>query len=212
MKDKKTTDKILKILEGIYPDARTMLNYKTPIQLLVAVILSAQCTDERVNKVTSLLFKKYKTAKDFASANLREFEQEIKSTGFYQNKAKNIINCCQIIIEKFKGKIPDNMDSLLLLSGVGRKTASVILANIYNIPSIAVDTHVRRVSQRIGFTSSDNPDIIEKDLSLQIEKSKWIKATKIIGFCGRYICQARKPKCDICDIQQYCDYINIRNL
>ncbi|MBT9175328.1 MAG: Endonuclease III [candidate division WS2 bacterium] len=211
MKDKKTADKVIKILEDTYPDARTMLNYKTPIQLLVAVILSAQCTDERVNKVTAELFKKYKTVNDFASANLMVFEQEINSVGFYQNKAKNIINCCRIIIEKFKGKIPDNMDDLISLPGVGRKTASVVLANIYNIPSIAVDTHVRRVSQRLGFTSSDNPDIIEKDLSLQIEKSKWIKATKTIGFCGRYICQARKPKCDICNIRQYCDYANIRN-
>lgn len=206
MKDKQTIDKILNILEEKYPDARVMLDYKTPLQLLIATILSAQMTDAGVNKITPQLFKKYKTIYDFANANIKELEKDIKSVNYYQTKAKNIISCCKVIIEKFKGKIPDNIDDLTSLPGVGRKTASVILANIYKIPSIAVDTHVKRVSQRIGFTISDNPEIIERDLCVQIPKEKWIRATHLLGFLGRNICTAKNQKCELCSISKFCDY------
>ncbi|OGL44055.1 MAG: endonuclease III, partial [Candidatus Schekmanbacteria bacterium RBG_16_38_11] len=153
---KKRAFEILRILKKEYPEAKIALEYKNPLELLVSTILSAQCTDKRVNIVTKSLFKKYKTAKDYANAVLKEFEQEIRSTGFYHNKAKNIIEACRIIEEKFNGKVPDTMEALITLPGVARKTANIVLSNAYGvIAGIAVDTHVRRVSQRLGFTKND---------------------------------------------------------
>lgn len=206
--NKKDVKKILDILEKEHKEARVMLIYKNALQLLVSTILSAQCTDERVNMVTKELFKKYKTAKDFADTEQSILEEEIKTTGFYKNKARNIINCCKMLIEKFNSEVPDNINDLTSLPGVGRKTANIILANVYSKPAIAVDTHVARVSQKIGFTKSDNPDKIEEDLCRIIPENKWIKATKVINFHGRKICIARKPKCEICKIREYCDFFD----
>ncbi|MFQ3675072.1 MAG: endonuclease III [Endomicrobiia bacterium] len=196
---------IIKILRKEYPKARIVLEYSNPIQLLVATILSAQCTDARVNIVTKTLFKKYKTVKDFANADLKTFEQEIKSTGFYHNKAKNIINASKIILEKFNGKVPDTMEDLISLPGVARKTANIVLSNAYGkIEGIAVDTHVRRLSYRIGLSDNTDPEKIEQDLMNSLPKENWFETTYLLIEHGRKICDARKPLCDRCVIKDMC--------
>lgn len=196
---------ILKILKKQYPKAGTALKHKTPLELLIATILSAQCTDERVNIVTKKLFKKYKTVKDYANANLQEFEKDIYSTGFYRNKAKNIISACQLITEKHTGKIPNSFDELLKLPGVARKTANCVMANAFNIPSgVVVDTHVSRISQRLGLTKNTDPNKIERDLMIIIPKNEWIMFSHRLIWHGRRICNARKPKCEICNLKNLC--------
>ncbi len=197
--------KILDILEKTYPDARLLLNFNSPLELLIATMLAAQCTDERVNEVTKTLFTKYRSASDFANAPLSELEKDIKPTGFYKNKAKNIITCCREIISRYNGNVPSSFDELIKLPGVGRKTANVVLSNVFKIPSIAVDTHVARVTKRIGLVSSNDPDKIEEELKNIIPKQKWTRATHLISFHGRKICVARKPKCSICPIEKYCE-------
>lgn len=196
---------ILKILKKEYPNAKIVLNYNNLMQLLVATILSAQCTDERVNIVTKTLFKKYKTVKDFANADLKVFEEEIKPTGFYHNKAKNIISSAKIILEKFGGKVPDTMEDLISLPGVARKTANIVLSNAYGkIEGIAVDTHVRRLSYRIGLTNNTVPEKIEQDLMKIFPKTSWFELTYLLIEHGRKICSARKPLCEKCVINTLC--------
>ena len=202
---KKKAFEILRILKKEYPEAKIALEYKTPLELLVSTILSAQCTDKRVNIVTKSLFKKYKTAKDYANANLGEFEQDIRSTGFYHNKAKSITEACKIIEEKFNGKVPDSMEALITLPGVARKTANIVLSNAYGvIAGIAVDTHVRRVSQRLGFTENDNPDKIEQDLMNLFHKEEWFNINYLLIEHGKKICQAKKPLCLDCPVNKLC--------
>ncbi len=202
----KRVKQILDILDNTYGrEYICYLNHETPWQLLIAVILSAQCTDERVNLVTKDLFVKYPTLSSFANASPKELEKDIYSIGFHKNKSKNIIACANKLIDKFQGQVPDTMDSLLTLDGVGRKTANVILGNVYNIPSIVVDTHVKRISKRLGFTSNTDPTIIEKDLMSVLPKDHWILYNIQIITFGRNICFARNPKCDICPLNQLCN-------
>ncbi len=197
--------KIIQLLQKEYSDAKIALKFSTPLEILVATILSAQCTDERVNKVTSELFKKYKTVDDYANADVKKFQQEIKSTGFYKMKAKNIINAAKIIKTKFAGKVPDNMEDLLTLPGVARKTANVVLSNAYGkVEGIVVDTHVRRLSYRIGLTKNADPEKIEQDLMKIVPKDKWFIFPYLLIEHGRKICSARKPLCEKCVIEKYC--------
>ncbi|MCK4326092.1 endonuclease III [bacterium] len=200
----KKIEEILKRLEKEIPEAHTALNYRSPLELLVATILSAQCTDERVNMVIKTLFKKYKSAQDYASSNLKELEEDIRPTGFYKNKAKAIKGSCQVIITKFGEKVPKTMEELTTLPGVGRKTANVVLGSCFGQPAIVVDTHVRRVSQRLGLVKSDDPEKIEKELSKMIPKSKWIDASHRLLLFGRHICKSRKPLCSRCTISPFC--------
>jgi endonuclease-3 len=193
-------------LEAHYPDASCTLDYKDPLQLLMATILSAQCTDERVNQVTPSLFKKYPSAKDYATAPLEELETDIKSTGFYRNKAKSIQGCCRAIHEQYGGQVPADLDTLVKLPGVGRKTANVVLGNAFQIPGIVVDTHVLRVSQRLGLTSNKEPEKIERDLMAIIPRERWVKFCHQMILLGRQVCQARKPKMSICPLRPHCDY------
>ncbi len=204
--DKKTRLlKIIELLEKEYPKAKTALHYSSPLEILVATILAAQCTDKRVNLVTPLLFKKYKTAKDYANADLAELEQDIRSTGFYRNKAKNIKNAGRMIVERFDSQVPQTMEEILMLPGVARKTANIVLSNAYSvIVGIAVDTHVRRLSKRLGLTDNTNPDKIEKDLMLIVPKSHWKSITNLLISHGRAVCDARKPKCRICCLNKIC--------
>ncbi len=198
-------DKILTLLKKEYPDAKIALNFANPLEILVATVLSAQCTDERVNMVTKCLFKKYGKVQDYARANLKTFEQEIRSTGFYHNKAKNIISTAQKIINDFGGKMPDSMDKLLQLPGVARKTANIVLFNGFGkVEGIAVDTHVKRLSQRLGLTKNDDPNKIEQDLMKLLDKKEWGKFSYLLIDHGRKICDAKKPKCLECVLQKLC--------
>lgn len=183
---------------------RCYLNHETPWQLLIAVILSAQCTDARVNIVTADLFQKYDTLEKFASADLKELEQDIHSTGFYHMKAKNIIACCKTLVEQYHGEVPSAMEDLTSLAGVGRKTANVIRGNIYNEPSIVVDTHVKRISRKLGLAKSEDPEKIEYELMKVLPKDHWILWNIHIITLGRTICVARRPKCAECFLREYC--------
>lgn len=201
----KNIDKILPLLKKEYPQAKIALNFSNPLEILVATVLSAQCTDERVNMVTKSLFKKYRKVQDYAKANLKTFEQEIRSTGFYRNKTKNIISATQKIVKDFAGEIPGAMDKLLQLPGVARKTANIVLFNGFGkIEGIAVDTHVRRLSQRLGLTKNQDPDKIEQDLMKLLDKKEWGKFSYLLIDHGRKICDAKKPKCLECILQKLC--------
>lgn len=202
---KERVEKVLKALNQEYgTEYICYLDHETPWQLLIAVILSAQCTDARVNMVTKNLFQKYKSPKDFAEADLKELEKDIHSLGFYHMKAKNIISCCQDLVNRFGGKVPDTIEELTSLAGVGRKTANVILGNIYNQPSIVVDTHVKRISKKLGFAKSDDPEKIEYELMKVLPKEHWILWNIQIITLGRSICVARKPKCEECFLREMC--------
>ncbi len=204
--DSTRVQQILHILDETYGrEYVCYLNHETPWQLLIAVILSAQCTDERVNIVTKDLFVKYPSLEAFANANPKELEKDIYSIGFHKNKSKNIIGCANKLIKNYNGIVPNTMEDLLTLDGVGRKTANVILGNIYNIPSIVVDTHVKRISRRLGFTSSTDPTIIEKDLMSVLPKEHWILYNIQIITFGRNICYARNPKCNTCPLNKLCN-------
>jgi endonuclease-3 len=197
--------KVIELLEKEHPDAKIALHYTNPLELLVATMLSAQCTDERVNMVTKDLFKKYRKAEDYANADLAELEQEIRSTGFYRNKAKNIKKCCQLLVEKYNSQVPKTMAELLELPGVARKTANIVLANAFGIvEGVAVDTHVRRVAHRLGLTESDDPAKIEEDLMRIVPREKWMRITDLLIFHGRRICVAKKPKCGACVLNKIC--------
>ncbi len=202
---KKRTKEILKRLDEAYgTEYICYLNHNTPWQLLIAVMLSAQCTDARVNIVTKDLFVKYDTLEKFAEADLEELEEDILSTGFYHNKAKNIIACTRALLEKHNGEVPRSLEELTALAGVGRKTANVIRGNVYHDPSIVVDTHVKRISKRLGFTENDDPTKVEMDLMKVLPKDHWILYNIQIITFGRQICSARSPKCAECFLSDIC--------
>jgi endonuclease-3 len=202
---KKRTEEILNLLDEQYGrEYICYLNYETPWQLLIATMLSAQCTDARVNIVTADLFQKYDTLEKFANADLKELEQDIKPTGFYHNKAKNIIACTRDLLYRFGGEVPRSLEDLTSLAGVGRKTANVIRGNIYHDPSVVVDTHVKRISRRLGLTKNEDPEKIETDLMKELPKDHWILYNIQIITFGRSICTARSPKCEQCFLQKYC--------
>jgi endonuclease-3 len=197
--------RVLELLEKNYPNAEIALEYANPLQLLVATILSAQATDQQINTITPNLFKKYKTAGDYANADVEELEQYIKSSGFYHNKAKNIKNCCKTIVEKFHSKVPKTMNELIELPGVGRKTANIVLANAFGVvEGIAVDTHVGRLAQRLGLSENKDPNKIEADLMKIIPKNKWIRIADLLIFHGRRVCTAKKPNCAGCVLKRIC--------
>ena len=201
----KRTAEILKRLDEAYgTEYVCYLNHETPWQLLIAVILSAQCTDARVDIVTKDLFQKYPSLEAFANADLKELEQDIHSTGFYHNKAKNIISCARTLVEKYDGEVPRELEELTALAGVGRKTANVIRGNIYHEPSVVVDTHVKRISKKLGFTKEDDPVKIEYDLMKVLPKDHWILYNIQIITLGRSICTARNPKCTECFLSDLC--------
>lgn len=207
---KKHAAEIIKRLKKEYPDAHCALNHTNAFELLVATILSAQCTDERVNIVTANLFRKYRKPEDYINVAQEELEKDIHSTGFYRNKAKNIQGACQKIIDIYNGEIPNTMDELLVLNGVARKTANVVLGNAFGIASgVVVDTHVSRLSQRLGLTEETAPEKIEKDLSALVLKKDWIMFPHWLISHGRKICQARKPKCAECVLENICPKIGI---
>ena len=204
--------KIIKILREFYPEDTCSLNFNTPFELVVATILSAQCTDERVNKTTPKIFNKFKTPYDFANADINELEDLVHPCGFYKNKAKNIISCAKKILNEFNGIVPDNIDDLLSLPGVGRKTANVVMLEAFNKPcGIAVDTHAKRISNLIGLSSASDPIKIEQDL-LNIFPNEYIRdINHLFMWHGRNICVARNPKCDMCPICKYCKHFNKSN-
>jgi len=203
MADGKT---ITRLLLKQYPQPKLALHYRSPLQLLIAVMLSAQCTDQRVNEVTRELFKKYKTAADYAHARLATFEKDIRSTGFYKNKAKNVINCCKQLVAEHHGKVPADVEALTRLPGVGRKTANMVLGNAFEQSAIAVDTHVSRVSQRLGLTKNKNADKIEQDLMEQIPENQWTDFSNAMILHGREICTARNPDCCSCTLYKECGW------
>ncbi|MDI3486616.1 MAG: endonuclease [Methanolobus sp.] len=198
-------DEIFRLLQTEYPNAEPMLHFNNPLELLVATILSAQCTDKQVNKVTQVLFKKYHSVEDFANADLTELGKDIYTTGFYHQKAKHIIGSAQLILTEFGGKVPDNMEDLLKLPGVGRKTANIVLARGYDIiVGIAVDTHVTRLSQKLGFTKNSDPKKIEIDLMELAEKKDLENLSMTLILHGRNVCIARRPKCGACVVNELC--------
>jgi len=199
---------ILPILGKIYPGARTALNFKNPLELLIATILSAQCTDARVNMVSKDLFRKYKSAGDWAKADIKEIESDIKSTGFYRHKATSIKSACAEIIERFDSRVPDTMEELVTLPGVGRKTANVVLGNAFGMPAIACDTHVIRLSRRLGLSENSDAVKLEFDLAEIVPKKSWTLFSHLLIFHGRNVCRARKPDCENCQISKYCPSAN----
>jgi len=198
--------KIVKLLLKKYPNPKIALNFSNPLELLIATILSAQCTDVRVNEVVKNLFKKYKTAKDYADADLKIFEKEIRPTGFYKNKAKAIKECCKKILSDFDGKVPGTLEELTTLSGVGRKTANVVLGSVFGRQAIAVDTHVLRVSNRLGIAHSSNPDKVEEELIRQLPQNQLTSFNLALILHGRETCAAKKPKCPECVLYNECEW------
>lgn len=210
--DRKIVHSVLDALSATYPDAQCELVHHNAFELLVATILSAQTTDKKVNEVTKKLFADYKTPYAFLSLTQGELEEKIKEIGLYRNKAKNILQMCRQLIEKHNGEVPSTMEELIELPGVGRKTANVVLSNAFGVPAIAVDTHVFRVSNRIGLAQSSNVDETEKQLMKHIPKEAWSNAHHLLIWHGRRICDARKPKCEICPVAEHCSFYNGRNL
>lgn len=207
--DKETAVEIIEDLIKMYPDAKCSLDFNTPFQMLFAVVLSAQCTDERVNKVTAPIFEKYKTAEDIAKIDINELEELIHSCGFYKTKAKNLKKTAQIISEEYNGKVPESIDELIKLPGVGRKCANVIMLEAFNKPQgIAVDTHCKRVSVRLGFSKEKEPEKIEKDLLKIIPFEYYKDVNHLFIWHGRNICTSQNPKCDKCKLKKYCEYTN----
>jgi endonuclease-3 len=196
--------RIVRKLAQLYPDAHCALHYETPLQLLVATILSAQCTDERVNRVTPALFARYPDAKAFATAKQAELEKYIQSTGFFRSKAKNIIACCRQLVERYGGEVPQTMEELVTLPGIGRKTANVLLGNLFAVPGIPVDTHVRRLSWRMGLSEHKDPVKIERDLMALVPRKEWTMFGHRMIFHGRRVCHARKPLCGQCPLAALC--------
>ncbi len=206
MDKKDRARRIFDILETVYPDAKTALQYSNPLELLVATILSAQTTDKHVNTVTPALFKKYRAATDYANAPLYELEAAISSVNFYRNKAKSLKGAAQKIVSDFGGNVPDSLDALISLPGVGRKTANVVLGNAFGKDALAVDTHVKRVAGRLGLTSGDTPDEIESELCAIIAQRRWTRTTSLFIMHGRNVCKAKTPLCGQCTIKDMCDY------
>ena len=205
LEPKERAAKIIQLLQKEHSDAKIALNYSNPLELLVATILSAQSTDVMINQITQKLFKKYTKAQDYASADIQELEQDIKSSGFYHNKAKNIQKTSKILVEKYDGKVPNTMEELLELSGVARKTANIVLYGGFGkVEGIAVDTHVRRLSQRLGLTENEAQDKIEQDLMKLVPKPQWMKFADLLIFHGRRVCTAKKPNCTACTLNKIC--------
>lgn len=197
---------VLRRIDEAYPEARVELRFSNPLELLVATILSAQCTDKRVNEVTETLFEDYPDAAAYADADPSELEEAVRPTGFFRQKAKNLRACCRDLVEKFDGQVPDTMEELTSLAGVGRKTASVLLAVAFDKPAIAVDTHCRRVSQRLGLTAADDPNKVEADLMDLYPEESWARITRLFIWHGRYTCKARKPRCEDCSLPDLCPW------
>lgn len=189
-----------------YPDPKLALNFSNPLELLVAVILSAQCTDARANEVTKMLFKKYRSAKDYVRADLATFEQEIRPTGFYRNKAKSVIGCAKKLVDEFGGEVPRTVEEMVRLPGVGRKTANMVLGNALGNPGIAVDTHLLRVANRIGLVQSSDPEAVERELMRQLPRARWTAFSNAMILHGRETCTARKPKCPQCVVYDECEW------
>lgn len=198
--------KIIAALKRAYPDAKLALDFSTPLDLLVALILAAQCTDAKVNEVTAELFKRYRRARDYADASQEEFEKQIRATGFYRQKAKSVRGCCRALVDRFGGKVPANIDDLLTLPGVGRKTANILLGNAFGVPGIGVDTHVGRLSQRLALTKQTDPDKIEFDLSATVPKNEQVGFCHLLQAHGRRVCKARQPDCPACVIAPLCPF------
>jgi endonuclease-3 len=209
VENKKKIGKIITLLKKQYPDAKCSLHFKSPLELLIATVLSAQCTDVRVNIVTKELFKKYKTAEDYARVKSEILENDIRSTGFYKNKAKSIINCCKKISHNHDGVVPATLDELVQLDGIGRKTANVLLGNAFGIPGITVDTHVKRVSYRLALTENQDPVKIEYDLMALVPQKEWTHFSHLIIFHGRNTCSARKPHCGACVVESHCPQVGV---
>jgi endonuclease-3 len=201
--------RIVRQLSKLYPDARCALDYHNPLQLLIATILSAQCTDVRVNMVTPAVFARYPDAAAFANADQAELERMIQSTGFFRNKAKNIIACCKQIVEKHGGQVPGTMEELNPLPGVGRKTANVILGNAFDVPGITVDTHVGRLSRRMGLTKEEDPEKVERELMKLLPAKEWTMFSHRMIYHGRQVCFARKPNCDGCALNKVCPRVDV---
>jgi len=207
---KRHAAQIVRRLKAAYPDAHCALHFKTPLQLLVATILSAQCTDVRVNLVTKDLFQKYPDARAFAAAKPAELEKAIQSTGFFRNKAKNIKACCQELVDRYDGQVPQDIDAMVALAGVGRKTANVVLGTAFGIPTgVVVDTHVARLSTRLGLTRHKDAVKIERDLMAVLPKREWVDFSHRMIWHGRKICIARKPRCSICPLADVCPRIGV---
>lgn len=207
---KRRAAKIVRLLAKAYPEATCALEYRNPLELLIATILSAQCTDQRVNLVTKDLFRKYRTAADYARAPLAELERAVQSTGFFRNKAKSIHGCCALLAERFKGEVPRDLDTLVELPGVGRKTANVVLGTAYHVASgVVVDTHVTRISRRLGLTTEKDAVRIEQDLMAVLPKKEWIDFSHRVIWHGRKICAARKPLCEQCSLLPVCPQIGV---
>lgn len=205
--NKKDAIIIIETLKEMYPDAKCSLDFSTPFQMLVSVVLSAQCTDERVNKTTPSIFSKYSTPQDFADMDIELLEELIHPCGFYKTKAKNLKRTAQILVEKYDGMVPNNMEDLMSLPGVGRKSANVIMLEAFDLPQgIAVDTHCKRIANRLGFSSESDPAKIEQDLLKVIPKEYYKDVNHIFIWHGRNVCTSQKPKCDSCKLQQYCKF------
>ena len=203
---RKRLREIAKTLQRTMQNPKMELDHRSPWELLVATILSAQCTDQRVNQITPALFRRYRQPAELAEANLSELEELIRSTGFFKNKAKHLVACGKTITERFGEQVPQTMDELITLPGVGRKTANVILGNAFGQPSIVVDTHVKRVAKRLGLTRSDDPDLVEHDLQQLMPRSQWTGFSQRLLLHGRYVCLARKPQCHTCPIYRLCTW------
>jgi len=199
-------EKIIAALERAHPDAKLELDFSSPLELLVALILAAQCTDAKVNEVTKTLFKRYRSAKAFAAAEQEELEAAVRQTGFYRQKAKAVRACCREIVERFGGKVPADLEALLTLPGVGRKTANILLGNSFGVPGIGVDTHVGRLSQRLGLTRNTDPDKIEADLSAIVPLGSQVRFCHLMQYHGRRVCHSRKPDCPRCVVRRMCPY------
>jgi endonuclease-3 len=209
MKNQTSRNRVAHILNALSKentDSTIALKFSNPLELLIATILSAQCTDVRVNEVTKDLFKRYRSAKDYVDVDIKRLEEDIRPTGFYRNKAKAIQKCCVDLMKRFEGKVPKTLEELVTLPGVGRKTANVVLGNVFGIPGIVVDTHVHRLSQRIGLTKNDDPVKIEFDLMKIVPQGEWTHFSNLLVWHGRKTCAARKPLCDQCVIRKWCEY------
>ncbi len=209
--DKRFAAKVVRRLRADYPDATCALVYETPLQLLVATILSAQCTDQRVNIVTKELFKKYPTAAHFARVKVGTLEKAVQSTGFFRNKAKNIKGCCEKLVELYDGEVPQDLDRLVELAGVGRKTANVVLGTAFGLATgVVVDTHVGRISRRLGLTKEKDAVKVERDLIAQLPKKEWVDFSHRMIYHGRAVCDARRPICEECSMEKFCPRVGVK--
>lgn len=212
MKSKKDVKEIIKILKETYPEAECSLDFSNPFQMAIAVLLSAQCTDARVNIVTKELFKAAPTAKEMNTLTIKEIEKYIASCGLYKTKAKNIKGLAEMVMDKYNGEIPDTMEELVKLPGIGRKSANVVMLEAFHNPQgVAIDTHAKRICSRIGISKEESPEKIEQDLLKKIDKDEYFDANHLFVWHGRYTCKARKPECEKCTITKYCNYFKIKN-